>query len=125
MAVTVMTPEGHPIVSLVGRTLVVDPGPQDSTPGRAATVLVVRGTVVVDAFAGFVAPPPAVDPFVCGEDLEPTANPMAVPAPRATSTSAAIPILTTVLRRTVKTLESLPTTEGNGSSARWRSDKSR
>ena len=50
---------------------------------------------------------------------------MAVPTPRATSTSATTPIRTTVLRRTVITRESLLTTEANGSSACWRSDKSR
>jgi hypothetical protein len=126
MSVTVMAPVAHPTVSFVGRTLDVDPGPQDRTPGTDATfVVVVRGEVVVDTDAELFEPPLVVDAVGCGEDLEPTASPMAVPAPRATRTSATTPIRTTVLRRTVITLGSLLTTKGNGSSMRWRSDKSR
>jgi hypothetical protein len=126
MSVTVMAPVAHPTVSFVGRTLVVDPGPQDRTPGTEATlVVVVRGEVVVDTFAEFFEPPLVVGAVGDGDGLEPTANPMAVPTPRATSTSATTAIRTTVLRRTVITRGSLLTTKGNGSSARWRSDKSR
>jgi hypothetical protein len=115
--VTVTIPAVHPTMSFVGRTCGVDPGPQDSTAGCGATVVVARGRVVVDTFAVVVEPPLAVDSDAGGEDLEPSANPIAVPAPRATRTSATTPTRTTVLRRSVITLGSRPATEGNGSSS--------
>ncbi len=115
MPVTVMAPVAHPTVIFVGRVRDVDPGPQESTTGREVTLVVVRGAVVVDTFAVLVEPPMAADLFDWGEDLEPMLKPIAVPTPRAASTSATMPTRTTVLRCTVIT-GSLPTTESNGSS---------
>ena len=118
MAVTVMAPVAHPTVSVEGRTVGVDPGPQDTTAGTGATVVVVLGAdvaVVVDPCAVVVERPMRVDVVDGAEDLEPTADPMAIPTPRAARMSATMPALTTVLGRTVMTRERSSTTKENGS----------
>jgi hypothetical protein len=118
MAVTVVPPVAHPTVSFVGRTWGVDVGPQDSTAGTGATVVVVEGDVVeVPPCAVVVDTPLSVD-LVVGEELEPTAKPTAIPIPRAERTSATMPTRTYVLRLTVITKGFLSTTRGNGSSGR-------
>jgi hypothetical protein len=127
MSVTVMAPVAHPTVILVGRTRGVDPGAQDSTPGREVTlvvVVVVGGDVVVDTFAVLVEPPTGADLFDGGEDLEPMVRPMAVATPTATRTSATIATRTTVVRCTVIT-GFLSTTMSNGSWGPCRCDRSR
>lgn len=107
--VTVVFPVVHPTVSLVGRTCVVDPGPQESTAGSGATVVVVGRDVLVDTCAIVVDVPIPSDLVAGGEDLEPTVNPTAMPPPRAARMSAAIPTRTTVLRRMVMRRGSLST----------------
>lgn len=118
MPVTVLVALAHPTTSLVGRTCGADPGPQDRTAGSGVVVVVVVGIkVLVEWCAEVVEVPVAVD-FVGGEDLEPTAAPMAMPTPRAARTRTTMLTRTTVLRRTVTSRGSLFTTEGNGSA--WR-----
>ena len=121
MAVTVTRPKAHPMVSFAGRTCGVDPGPQESTAGRGTTVVAVEADVeVVDFDVGplVVETLPSVDFVAGGEDLEPTVKPTAIPAPRASTTSAAMPTRTTVLRRTLITRESFRATSAHGSSRR-------
>ena len=107
MAVTVTLPVAHPTVTVVGRTVGVDPGPQDNTAGgEAAVVVEVAGSVeVVSAPCAALVVPcvVVVDPVSGDGDLEPMANPIAMPTPTAARTSAATPTRTTVLRRTVMT----------------------
>ena len=97
MAVTVTAPVAHPTVSFAGRTWGVDAGPQESTAGTGATVVVVvvaeGGVEEVPPCAVVVDVPPSVD-LVVGEELEPTTKPTAIPIPRAKRTSAAIPTRT-------------------------------
>jgi hypothetical protein len=123
MPVTVTDPVAHPIVSVVGRTCGVGPGPQDSTAGtEVGVVVLVRDEVVVDTGSVVVEAPRAVD-FVGGEDFEPTANPMAVPTPRDTRTSTTTPKRTTVLRRTAMSRGSLFATSNYGTSRRSQNDE--
>lgn len=77
-------------MSVVGRTWGVGPGPQDRTAGTEFVVVLVREDVVVDT-RSVVCEVLGADDFVGGEDFEPRANPMAVPTPRATRTSATAP----------------------------------
>jgi hypothetical protein len=92
MAVTVVPPVAHPTVSFVGRTWGVDTGPQDSTAGTGAAVVVVveGGVLEVLPCAVGVDPPLSVD-LVVGEELEPTTKPTTIPIPRAERTSATMP----------------------------------
>jgi hypothetical protein len=121
--VTVTDPAAHPTVSIVGRTCGVDPGPQDSTAGtEVAVVVLVRGEVVVDTGSVVVETPVAVD-FVGVEDLEPTANPIAVPTPSAARTSTTTPTRTTALRRTAMSRGSLSAMHAYGTSQRSQNDE--
>ena len=119
MPVTVTIRVAHPTVSTVGRTCGVGAGPQDSTAGSEDTdVVLVWDEGVVDDTGPLVVEVPVAVDFEGGEDLEPTASPMAVPTPRAATTSAATPRRTTVLRRTVMTRESFRATNSYGTSQR-------
>ena len=117
MPVTVTVRVAHPTVSVVGRTCGVGPGPQDRTAGSEDTDVALVDEGVVDTGSLVVEVPVAAD-FEGGEDLEPTANPMAVPTPRAATASATTPRRTTVLRRTVMTRGSFRGTNGYGTSQR-------
>jgi hypothetical protein len=120
MAVTVVPPVAHPTVNLVGRTWGVEAGPQDSTAGTEATVDVVEGDVEEFPPCVVVVDTPLSVDLVVGEELEPTARPMAIPIPRAERTSATMPTRTYVLRLTEITKRLLSTTRTNGSSRRSR-----
>lgn len=92
--------------------------------GTGAAVVVVELTeeVVDDALSVVLEVPPLAR-WAGGDEVEPTANPMAVPPPRATRMSTPTPIRTTVLFRIVMSRRSLSTTNGNGTSGRGRSEE--
>jgi hypothetical protein len=119
MSVTVAVCVVHPMMSFEGFTICFDPGPHVSTDGTADVVVVPEDVDVVDPTAELFFD----DWGVGGEEPEPAVSPMAMPAPRAASTSTATPTLTSVLRRTVMT-EEFSATTGNGSRATRGGDKS-
>jgi hypothetical protein len=122
--VTVVVFVAHPTVSVLGRTCGVGAGAQDSTAGRAATVVEVASEdEVVVAACGAVVEVPMAEELLGGELPEPTLNPMAIPTPRAARTATTTPPRTIVLRRIVMSCGSSFATGTYGSWRRSENDE--